>query len=124
MNDQTVQDLMAKLDVFSAKVGVAADQLWAVMVKQAYLSAITDLVTGIVMILSSVVFFTLLFKKNLVSKIKEEFTSEGLVVVLSIIFFACLGLGGLVTLLPVSELVTPIFNPEYWAYTHILDALK
>jgi len=50
MNDQTVQDLMAKLDVFSAKVGVAADQLWAVMVKQAYLSAITDLVTGIVLL--------------------------------------------------------------------------
>ena len=94
------------------------------MVKQAWLSAITDLVTAVLLLGISVAFFVLCFKNEWVNKIQQDVTTEGLSVVIGIILFVILGFAGIAILLPLSNLVTPIFNPEYWAYTHLLDILK
>lgn len=50
MNDEMQKELLARLDVLADKMGVTVEYLWGVLVKQAYVDGIRDVIIGVLLL--------------------------------------------------------------------------
>lgn len=116
MNEQTVQ-LIEKL---AEKLGTTSEYLWAVLVKQAPISAAIDL--GI--LIFSIIFGIVLLRMHRYFSKNDKYDDlEELVVVPMIIMailFAVFIIAGVMSL---PEVFSGFFNPEYWALKEVMDLL-
>lgn len=113
MNEQTNQ-LIEKM---AEKLGTTAEYLWAVIIKQAPITAVTNIAGIIIMVL------VLLISATLIRKfIKDDACDDAdfyrpmawlFWAVLTIVFT-------FVTLDSISTTVTCLANPEYWALKQII----
>jgi len=119
MNKETL-DLLQQL---AAKLGTTAEHLWSVLIRQAYISFAMDLVLYVALILAMFVCFKKVFP-FFGHKCQED--PDGDFVYLLGTFFvgAILLACTLVAIFGISDTVTKIANPEYWALMQIFDAMK
>lgn len=122
MNDQTSQ-LLEKL---AAKMGTTVEYLWAVLIRQAALSATTDLLYLIFVIIGGFFLWKLhkkLCKENEGGESVYEKDPELIVtpmicaalVWVVLFFFAFFSIG---------DILSAYINPEYWALEKVLETVK
>jgi hypothetical protein len=107
MNEQTLK----LLESLAAKFGTTTEYLWGVLIKQAHISATTDLVR----VLITIIVASILTKKILSVDCDDPFYKWlGIGVIWVIIGGAFLGsIGGI---------VNGFVNPEYWALQQVIGA--
>lgn len=120
---QIPQEILQKLDTLAQKLGVTAQYLWGVLVKQGRIEAITDLVVAAAWgagFLSLGALAIWGFKQIK----KEDCFDEGFLV--GLLFTG--GIGSLICLgLTISytiATITPLMNPEYWALQQVMNLFK
>ena len=109
MNEQLTQ----YIDTIAAKLGVAAEHVYGVLVQQAYVNGIRGLVTG-VLLLTITAFLIPLIIRGFKTNNEEMVISLLLISAITVVF----GFG--FTYSGVGELI----NPEYYAIRELLDVVK
>lgn len=121
MNEQT-----AKLvEQLAQKLGTTADYLWSVLLKQAPISALTDLIYFVLISIGG--YFLLKVHKNF-SKEDEYgdskyYDNDDLAPIMITIAFIWAILF-IVSFFGIGNVINGLFNPEYWALDEILSSLK
>jgi len=108
-------EIFKRLDALAAKLGVTAERLWAVLVKQAGVELFVVLLSSLLLGAMAVVCFRL--TGWFMRKAEDRGDGYGIAAVLSGI--ACLILV-IVTIAFLCEAPTLVMNPEYWALREIL----
>jgi len=110
MNEQ-ITEIIKKL---SEKLGVASEGLWRALLKQAPLSAATELVLIVIVFIAFRKWF-----KSIVKRESDELTPVAWLVwgVLFGFAFICFGCN-------LDRTLAGFFNPEYWALKEILTSVK
>lgn len=109
------------IEQLAAKLGVAAEHLWGVLVRQAVVDGVGGLIISVFAAIA--IFCTIKFTPSLVNKDSElqELTWQGGVACLLII-------AGIVSIvvLPVSLIggIKHVLNPEYYAFMDIMSQIK
>jgi len=119
------KDTLDLLKDMAAKLGTTADHLWAVMIRQAYVSFVTDLILYIAagIALYAIVKGVRLCLDNKPAGLTGEDRQFGFTVLM--VIFSVMGV--IVCLLIVCNIpgtITKIVNPEYWALRQILETVK
>jgi len=116
MDKDLTAEILKRLDVLSEKLGTTATHLWAVLVKQAYITGIADSVAAGFMLFLVVVGYKLL-KAGWVAAVKDHWDdfpvrviAGVLLVVVCAVLFGC----------SVYSAVLELGNPEYFALHEIL----
>lgn len=104
------------LENLSAKLGTTVDQMWAILLKQAPISATIDFIQYAMIGIAVWVF------AKMVKKYWGEMGDNTLLVVWAI--GAILVIISIVAFFSFPNSVTAILNPDYWALKQILSAVK
>ena len=111
-----MNDVMKRLDAIAAKLGVAANHIWGVLVYQARVDAIEWIIWGVLWlaIAGSLVHCAQFAysRKDDSERVEKAVTLGGIAIV-----FTLLGLGCL------SNILTNFLNPEYWAFKQLTAML-
>lgn len=116
------QEVLSRLDALAAKLGVAASHLWAVLVRQAYVEAAgTALFVAMIVALTYVA--VRVFRYGRAKEWYSGFDNESACIGTAV---ACLGLGvcWVIALVQIVCSAQNILNPEYFALSKILEAVK
>jgi hypothetical protein len=110
------EELLARLDALAAKLGVAAGQLWEIMVRQVYVEVVRN---GFLVVLSvgvfvwTIYFFTA-FRKKLYGDALEVSTSLTVIfAVLAVVVFSMSAYG----------IAGRLINPEFYALDTLMKSL-
>ena len=121
MNDQTAK----LLEQLAQKLGTTASYLWSVLLKQAFINAITDLLYLVLTIIGGF----------LLCKLHKHFSLEndncdniyydndylGIVMAIAAIIWGAIAI---VCFFSIGNIINGFFNPEYWALDRILSSIK
>jgi hypothetical protein len=124
MNDATIK----LIEQLAAKLGTTSEYLWSVLIRQAYISAITDLIYYAVIIITGI----LLWKVHKYFSVEREkwddrnfYDHEDMLavplMVCTALTWVCVAIAGIVS---VGTTISAFINPEYWAIKQILSALN
>lgn len=126
MSDQAIN----KLSELAAKLGTTAEYLWAVLVRQAGISAIIDIMILLAITAAMSLFYRRIKINSLVPAKTEQneypranWDSDQRLV-MRVVFGCLLGVCVVTALLSLTNIFTALLNPEYWALKQILDASK
>lgn len=110
-------DINKVLEQLAIAFNTTVDAIYPILIKQAYVSGIMDLLFGIALILLAVAIATIIYKKW---EAIYESDMEFIVVVIALIFSLVA-----VFIIPISIFsgITTLANPEYWALKDILSRL-
>jgi hypothetical protein len=119
MNKETTE----LLQQLAAKLGTTAEHLWAILIRQAFISACTDL-----LLYASTIFLVWMCAKKFpqwLSSSNHDPDSDThfayiWVFAIASITAAILVIGSVMT---IPDTITAFANPEYWALKQILDAV-
>lgn len=114
-------ELEKALLTLANKLGVTVEHLWAVMIYQARITAIVDAV-----IFTGCVLFVVLPGRYLWRRWQSEGAdADDFILVIGSAAYAVGALFAIIMAVSAfSEMVTALFNPEYWALSQILSASK
>jgi len=118
MNTELTKELLSRLDALAAKLGVAADQLWAILVRQAQIEAIQDLIVFAFWCALLVTWYLWLGRLTRLGgeKEKEVCELEGM----AFAFASASGLAiGIYAWIRMLSIPTRLLNPEYWAFREL-----
>ena len=111
MNDKLAQDVLSRLDTIAGKLGVAADHIWGVLVKQAVVSGWTDLallaVFWVPLLTAQIAGIRWYMKQEKPSD--DNFAIPGIPAVMLVVLT-------IVTLILAPQAIQALINPEYWAF--------
>ena len=117
------EEVLKRLDGLAAKLGVASQHLWEILVRQAIATGIADAVLALLFGVGVVVGYKLFVKQLLAFKATENYTDEGPYI------FGMIGSGllGVVSLIasPIClySAILELVNPQYYALHETLQAL-
>lgn len=114
-------EIVNALETLAAKLGTTSEYLWSILLKQAPISAITDLIQYGLLILACVIWSKKM--KNTIPKILNKGLNENhwaWVVAISIM----LGIFIIVAFFSIPNTIYALVNPEYWALDRLLSKLK
>ncbi len=117
MNEKFQEKIIEYIDALAAKLGVAAEHVYGVLVRQQVVEGIVYTVVTAILLLTSIAMCKELVKQILNS---EDFSGK------EIIFGFALILTGVIVVATVTFLpdqILKIYNPEYYAIKTILDAI-
>lgn len=109
------QELLNRLDALSAKIGVTVQYLWGTLLRQAHIEGYIQLAWGIGEMIAICVLVRIGWKHI---KTWDDWMPAYLMagfVVLILFVFCCINL---------ANFPTPLLNPDYWALSQILGALR
>lgn len=114
-------ELEKTLIALADKLGTTVEHLWSVMIYQARIVAIQNAVT--LAIIGAVLFFAgrVLITRWRSYDNKDEAMADGLIVMGGAAYTVIGSVLALVAIFAVNEMITAIFNPEYWALSQILS---
>ena len=126
MTEQQIDKAMGLLEVLATKLGVTADHLWGVLVKQAYVNATMTAIQEILIVLIGVALwkvhkFLSSEEGRDESRYSEHEGLAGLPMIISGMIFAILVVCGFFCL---DQIATGFINPEYYALNKILSILN
>lgn len=124
-----MKELVPLLEKLAAKLGTTVEMLWAALLRQAVISAATDAILCTALVLGFVWCFRFVQRKT--TPIPEtdgryayaDWDDEGKVVawvviaIMAVIGFILLASG-------IQNIITGLFNPQYWALEQILSKCK
>lgn len=124
MND-SLQTVLAAL---ATKLGTTAEHLYGVLVKQAYIAAVTDLLFAMVYVGFTLFFASVVRRKTSVPVsdgryVQPEWAADGAFFAHAAVWVLA-AIGVLVVGSCIHTVTTVLLNPEYWALNKILSALK
>jgi hypothetical protein len=114
-------EVLARLDALAETLGVAVDFLFTVLVRQAYIEAMTIIVFGTLVVALDIVYVRWIFKNF--ERIDKD-SDAGLEIVVAIISGLVLTFASLGVVINVFRVPTLLLNPEYWALNQILSVLN
>ncbi len=118
-----MKEITPLLEKLAKELGTTVQYLWSVLLKQATISGITDIIQYC--ILAIFVFFYWKYTKHFYKKIEKDdwddhmgyyltfFIIGALILILLIAVFLCF-----------PNTITAFFNPEYWALKRVLFLIK
>jgi hypothetical protein len=122
MNENTT----ALLEKLATKLGTTSEYLWGVLIRQAAISATTDLIYVILIGCLGVAIWKLhkrFLKKDAHGDTVYE-NNEGLVVTPMLCAAIIFGFAAIWAFFAIGDIFTAYLNPEYWALKEILDTVK
>ncbi len=127
ISDKAIEEVMTRIDALATKLGVTAEYLFGVYVKQAYIEFISYMsyyflyaifMTGVV-----------IFGKYCIKKFNsEDFnidSSTGIPLIVAFILIcvgSCIWTG--ISISYIRDILLCYFNPEYWAFVRILNHIS
>ena len=124
MNTETTK----LIEQLAQKLGTTTEYLWSVLIKQAAISAATDLLYLILVIIGLIVLIKLHFKFSIVKgdgwdNRSDYEKSDGLGIAMACIAVV---LGGMffVCFFSIGDIINGFVNPEYWALDKVLSSIK
>ncbi len=120
-----MEELVPLLEQLAAQLNTTVEFLWETMVRQAYVSAIGQIVLYVfysIFAFVSVKYIPRIWRsyKELDSYSNEELPHIFGVIALSVLLFIFTGLA----VAEIPNLITKFVNPEYWALQQILEFIK
>ena len=124
MNDS----LQVVLATLATNLGTTAEHLYGVLVKQAYIAAVTDLLFALVYVGFTLFFAFVVRRKTSVPVsgdryAQAEWTDDGAFFAHTAVWVLA-AIGVIVVGSCIHTVTTALMNPEYWALNKILSALK
>lgn len=119
-----MEQIIPVLEALAAKLNVTVEHLWAVIMRQAFLSFWFDLLWDI-SLLSLIGVWCFIGQKQLFAKMNDsgdDFCE--LAGPLLFLGWVCVAILASVFILTVGDTITKLVNPEYFALETILKALK
>jgi hypothetical protein len=123
MNEQTTK----LIEQLAQKLGTTAEYLWTVLLKQAPISAATDALYFILVVIGSIVLWKLhryLSKKRGEYKHSIYYDQEETVIIPMGIIAIIWGICFIACFFSIGNIINGFFNPEYWAFKEVLGACK
>ena len=113
--DELQKQILNRIDTLAAKLGTTADHLWTILVRQAKVEAITDIV-WILLVTAATVLLYMGYRKVLE---RDSYDDDHWWLGLIFLSFAD-GVGIVFAIFALLQLPTVLFNPQYWALTQIV----
>lgn len=118
--DKQTTELLQQL---AAKLGTTSEYLWSILIKQAYVSVVIDIIfygIGVTFVYLTYKYAPKLWKKGDAEETDLElayyFAAGGMMLIA--------GISALCTIIGLPYTLGTLINPEYWALKQILDAIK
>jgi len=115
-----MENLTELLKELSLSLGTTSEFLWAVLIKQAFISGVVNIIQYILIIISCLVWWFVCKKVSI--KIKDSWEQEnyiwlgiGWVFLFVIVVIAAFNL---------QNTVAAFINPEYWAFDYIMSSIN
>lgn len=123
--NQLSQEVLNRLDALAAKLGTTVAQLWAVLIVQARVEAWSDVVFGVVFV--ALAFWAIKVLRSAITSLSKADPyvrwSNGDAIRFWLSLVGSLAFGVMATF-TISDAITPMLNPQYWALQEILKAFK
>jgi TRAP-type C4-dicarboxylate transport system permease small subunit len=120
MTPEMQKELLARLDVLASKLGVTADHIWAICLRQAHVDAYLSLLTALACLIPACGFAWGSYR-CWKEKLKESYSAwefGGLLCgVLSLGFLIAFGANAYYS-------VTPLLNPDFVALQYVMSNLR
>lgn len=120
-----MKDINQAIELIASKLGTTVQYLWSVLIRQAKLEAIEDLIGTVIILVSFYALYRLC--KWLFKKANDESYSDipydglaALCITLSVIWGI---IGVIIIILSICDAMNALFNPEYWALHEIIKNL-
>jgi small-conductance mechanosensitive channel len=123
MNEKVFEKVTQYIDALAAKLGVAAEHVYGVLVRQQVAEGIVDIIVGALVLAVLIFALMVLIKKVELPRIVDEFDLLGYVFVAAILLLI-IGLPGSYAVSEISDGIKHVINPEYYAIREILNAIK
>lgn len=134
MKEKTFEKVTEYIDAIAAKLGVAAEHVYGLMVKQQVAEGVSFLVVSFIVLTASVIAISKVLKKGFEYEIKQsvygndrrewaETPSNIVKFIVLLVAGIALFASGMGLAINGSESVMQIINPEYYAIKEILEAL-
>jgi len=121
-----MEELTPMLEKLAEKLGTTTEYLWGVLLKQAPITAVTELVYLILVVLCGITLYKI--HKRLSKKVDGNnsiyYESEELVIVPMVIATIIWAILFIICFLSIGSIVTGFLNPEYWALDEIMSLIK
>ena len=116
-----MKEIAPLLEKLAEKLGVTVEYLWKVLLKQAFISFVTDLIQYALLVIMSVIVWKIAKKvhREIENAVWDEIAYLPLggvimgILILWIMVFSC-----------IPTTITALINPEYWALDKILSQIK
>lgn len=124
--ENTTSNLAVVIEKLAAKLGTTAEYLWGVLIKQAAVNALNNVIFIVFVILFGFILFRL-HKKFLKEdknndSIYDEFEGAAIIpMVLGCVAFLVMFFCGIAC---IGDTITSLVNPEYWALQQILTQVN
>jgi small-conductance mechanosensitive channel len=123
MNEKVFEKVTQYIDALAAKLGVAAEHVYGVLVRQQVAEGIVNIIVGTLVLAVLIFALMVLIKKVELPRIVDEFDLLGYVFVAAILLLI-IGLPGSYAVSEISDGIKHVINPEYYAIREILNAIK
>ena len=112
------QEIIELLKVLADKFGTTTEHLWRVLLEQALLSGITNVILLVVILVLTVMWVR--FALERIEKGEKGYYSSDDIGALWLTIILVIPFCGVVSVLLIYDIVTAILNPDYWALREIL----
>jgi len=111
-----MEELTPILEKLAEKLGTTTQYLWGVLIKQAPVAAVTELIYLILVVLGGIILYKI--HKRLSYEEEESLIAPMAIatIIWGILFIVCF--------FSIGTIVTGFFNPEYWALDEIMSLIK
>jgi len=123
MNEKVFEKVTQYIDALAAKLGVAAEHVYGVLVRQQVAEGIVDIVVGTLVLTLLAVVLMILYKKYGLPTVEDE-TDFMFLLLAAAIPVGLIILAGSYGIEELSTGIKQVINPEYYAIREILDAIK
>jgi hypothetical protein len=120
MKGQDIINMLSQgIDMISQKLGVAADKIYPVLLKQAQYDMVMDIIWSVIGSILLIIAITLTIKIRKIIKTDDE------VLILISIIGIVVGyfVGILITIICIPNIIQIIINPQYYIFTHYIRPL-
>ena len=121
-----MEELTPLLEKLAEKLGTTTEYLWGVLLKQAPITAATELVYLVLVILGGIVLYKV--HKRLSKEVDGNnsiyYEAEELVIAPMVIAAIIWGVLFIICFFSIGTMVTGFLNPEYWALDEIMSLIK
>ena len=125
MDDNTLRAITA----LSGKLGIAADMLWGALLRQSQIAAVIEVVASLVLAIGCVWWFRIVRKNTTAPPqervdqyVRSKWDDIASPARVSVFFFTLLSL--ILAYFWLSDAITAIINPEYWALKQIMSLVR
>lgn len=110
------------IDKLAAKLGIAAEHVYGVLVKQAYANGVTDVLIGVLVIAAAILLsaYTVRFVKKRLKTHGMDGVDLFVLISFCLVFIVLPVFGGIAS---VADGIKALVNPEYYAIKEILDTI-